>query len=301
MEADLQAQSSPVAESIDATADLSGESASPSSQEIATPGEAFDMDAFIRGRAFGASDPTSNPDGVVPTAEMEADRDGEPAPTGDVKPSDQPGQRGRRGSAARIAELEAENARLKQAYDAANPPPPDASEETRKAILAREQRFRDLNGRASDDPTLYQQGPDGKVNADWLDEEKKRRSIAPELRQHYETVLTEDLRSHQEAFEGQTRGFQTYVLQGMEAVKDLPGVDFDAIKAAPDFVARERLIYQAGANASAAEATRLRNENQQLRRELGGAIPKTLNGGQSPPAAAGFDMNSWIRQRSGVA
>jgi hypothetical protein len=44
----------------------------------------------------------------------------------------------------KAAELAAENARLQQALDAANPPPPDASEEARAQYLADEQRYRDL-------------------------------------------------------------------------------------------------------------------------------------------------------------
>lgn len=289
-------QQSPVAEPTDAAPAPSEESASQAAPPAADQ-SSTDIDDWIRGKALGPG-PTSNPGGVVPTAEMDAADDGASAsdPSGDVKPSDQPGQPkpGRRGAAARIAELEAENARLQQAFEEANPPPPDATAEAQQAIRDREARYRRLLVKPDTDVDWTNE------DYDFLQSEKQRRAIVPEIQQHYETVLADDLAAHQTAYTGWVKGFQDYILTGMEAVKGLPGVDFDAIKAAPGFPERERLIYDAGKAASAAEVQRLQTELSQARRDLAGSAPRPINGGASPPSGS-YDIDTWIRQKAGVA
>jgi hypothetical protein len=273
----------------------SEESASPQEQPAA-PESGFDIEAFIRGRAAGVPQgSSSNPDGVVPTAELSETPDGESTPDlGDVNPSAQAQKLGRRGAAARIAELEAENARLQKAYEEANPPPPDASEEARAAIRDRESRYRRLRDKPESDTDWTNE------DYEFLETERKRRAVVPELQQHYETVLADDLAAHRQRYDGWVTGFQQALLADLATARDVPGVDFEAVKAAKSFAERDRLMWAAGNAQREAENRALRTENEQLRRDLLGSVTVPPSGGRSG-MADGFDIDTWIRRRSGVA
>lgn len=289
MQGDLTPES-PTAEADESPAVSSEESAHPSSEPEVSPDAVAHMNAMIRG---GVDSVASKPDETAEDDDPDSEPGGESASSEGVKPSDAPASgKGRRGAAAEIARLAAENARLQQTLDTIAPKPPDPSEEARTAAIAKEQRFRRL---------LMKPDTDQDWDADdwhFLQTEKTERALVPKLVQHYDTVIAEDLKAHEAAYDGKYQGFQNYVLQGMEAVKGLPGVNFEAIQAAPDFVARERLIYAAGAASKEAEAKLLRDENAELKRDLYGATRAPLNGGRSSPGrtySANDTMNNLIR------
>lgn len=287
MEADLTP--TPAAEAVDVQPESPEESASPSTAP--TQEDAF-MNAIIRGMA---PDSSSNPDddGDGDSEPMAAD--GQPAPTGDVQPtSRQPGRRSRRAeeAAQRLTALEAENAQLQARVAQLDPPPPDATEESRKAILASEQRFRTLDAKPDDDPTWT---TDDYV---WLQDEKRRRAVVPELREHYDTVIEADRAALRTQHETERQQFWNAVTADMASGADLPGVDMDALKKAPNFASRDRLIYAAAAATRDADIRRLRDENDDLKKQLFGSVRPPLNGGRSAPGRTydedGF-MNSLMR------
>lgn len=283
---------SPAAEAAESQPAASEESASSSSEATTAQSNAF-MNAMLRGQLAEITDPASKSDTADADDDADSESDGVSASSGDVKPSDAPTQgKGRRGSAAEISRLAAENARLQQTLEQLQPKLPDASEEARTAAIEAENRYRRLLVKPDSD---YDWTHD---DIQFLADEKQKRALVPELRRHYDTVLEADLKARETEFASKHQGFQQYVLQGMAAVKDLPGVDFDAVKAAPDFVARERLIYAAGAASNESEIKSLRDENAQLKREMLGSTRAPLNGGRSSPGRT-YDpndvMNTLIR------
>lgn len=288
MENDL----TPAAEAEDAQPAASEESAS---VEIpSTPSEDALMNALIRGET-APLDSASNLDDDGPGMSDADAASGEPAPRGDAKPNDQ--QTGRRSkhaaeAAERLSALESENAALQSRIAELAPPPPDATEETRKAILANEDRYRRLTNKPDDDtdwtPDDYQ----------WLQDEKRKRAALPELRQHYETVVEQDRRTLRETADRERQEFWTRVSEDLASAAELPGVDLDALKKAPNFATRDRLVYAAAAATRDAEIRTLRDENAQLQRDLLGTIRPPMNGGRSSPGRT-YDedsvMNALIR------
>ncbi len=266
------------------------ESASPESQP--DPNSAL-MNALIRGETATLVSTSK------PGDEDDDEADGESAPgasaSGDVKPSETQTQPtlGRRAARAEIDRLTAENARLQQAYDAANPPPPDATEETRKAILAAEERFRRLTVKPDTDLDWTQD------DYDWIQAEKTRRAVAPELRQHYDTVLDADRATLRQTLDAERASFRAWVEKDLASAADLPGVDLTALKACPTFADRDRMVFAAGRATVDADNQRLRSENDDLRRQLLGTARAPLSGGQ-PSAGPTYDegsfMNSLIRR-----
>lgn len=274
----------PVAESEDAASAVSEESASPQtgSDDDISPESVAQMNALIRGQiaaavqAGSASKPETDDAGEAGDAQG-----GESAPSGDVKPSDQPGQQpGRRGAAAEIERLSGEVARLTKLLDEANPPPPDASEESRKAAWEREQRYRKLAAKPWKDADWSQD------DVEFFTTEQERRALFPEIFAQHQVALDQDLQEHERAYQAKHEAFQAYVLDGMEAIKGLPGVDFDAIKAAPDFRAREQLIYRAGQASKEAENRQLRETIADLRRDALDGTRAPIAGGRSSPGRA---------------
>src|SRR5215471_17098617 len=93
-------ESQPTGSALPQDAGATGAPSSPTAedapQQPASPQPQFssaDMDAWIRGRRFNWDEgPTLNPDGVVPTADLQRAQAGEPAPPegGDVNPADVP-------------------------------------------------------------------------------------------------------------------------------------------------------------------------------------------------------------------
>lgn len=307
-------QSAPVVEQPHATPAPSEESANGASPQASPTGESFNMDDFIRGRAFGGS-AASKPDGVVPTAELSASAE-EPAPDGGVKPADvPPGAPGldrrapssRRGAAATIESLTAELESLRSSI------PEQVAEAQRQAEEARSQAqtLRQQQEQAEagaleliGDPDEYQRlldTPDHELS----NEDYTRRETWKANRKVYQPV-TERLRTEEaaraHAWVAQTG--QTWATQAL-AVADELGVD-RAELSKPENRDIGRLMKLA---ASATEA-RVRGEYaervSQTERDLSAARTEALsrNGpviGQANGAGAGFDMDTWIRQKAGVS
>ena len=252
------------------------------------------MNAMIRGElqqvAAGSS---SHSDADVASAADADAADGEPAQPRDAKPaSEQPGRRSRRAeeAAQRIAALEDENEQLKAQL--APTVPPDASEEARKAILDSEDRYRRLLAKPDDDPDWTQD------DYSWLQDEKRKRALVPDLTRHFETVLERETRLAAEATEQEKRQFWDAVGRDLASAEELPGVDIEALKKAPTFADRDRLVYAAAKAANAAENRALREENADLKRQLLGVVRPPLNGGRSSPGRtydAASVMNNLIR------
>lgn len=275
-----------VAEAPNGQAPTSEESASTAQDTNVSPQEDALMNALLRGNAGQGQDSASKPDGETPDDEGAEVEGGESAPSGDVKPPDQ-SKPGRRSAAAEIAHLKAENERLQKAYQEANPPPPDASEEARKASVEREQRFRSL---------LLKPDTDQDWDADdwkWLQEEKAKRSAAPELRQHYETVLEQDRASLEQDAIRREHAFLKGQADQILTLSALPGIDAEAFKAAP-YAVQGRMLY----DAREPEIRRLTEEIADLKREALGFVRTAPNGGRSSPGRTYSEddfMNTVIR------
>lgn len=277
----------PAAEAESSSSAASEASASPAPDT--TPTENAQMNALLRGGlSLDVPGSASKSDTDDDDGEVDA-QDGASAPTGDVKPS---GQTGRRGAAAEIARLKAENERLQRAYDEANPPPPDASEETRKAALETESRFRRLLVKPESDPDWTHE------DVAFLEGEKQRRALVPELQQHYETVLADDLEKQTVRVNEWAGRIRAKMLEDYGSAKDLPGVDEAAIRAAPTFADRDRIVYAAGRAQADAEISRLRDELADAKRDLFGAVRTPMNGGRSSPGRTYSEndyMNTLLR------
>ena len=251
------------------------------------------MNAFLRGGAQPSV--ASKPDDADADDDLDSTVDGVSAPTtGDVKPTDaQAPIRGRRGAAAEIARLAAENAKLQTEVETYRPKPVDASAEAQKAAVDREQRYRRL---------LHKPDTDTDWTGDdwhWLQTEKQTRAMVPELQQHYDQIIADDLKSHQDSYNGWVKSFRQHVANDMASARDLPGVDIAAAQAATTFAERDRIIYAAGVARSADEVQKLRAELTEARRDLAGSIRTPLAGGRSSLGRGqNVDdvMNDWIRR-----
>lgn len=272
----------PAAEAEASPSAVVEESASPASNDT-TPQESAHMNALLRGALPADRDSASKPTTDEDNADT-AGQDGASAPTGDVKPSETPG---RRGAAAEIAHLRAENARLQKAYEEANPPPPDASEEARAKAIETETRFRRLLVKPESDSDWTHE------DIAFLEGEKQRRALVPELSQHYEAVIEADRQALAQEHEAKVAGFWAHVRADMASARDVPGVDFEAVKAARTFAERDRLMYAAGQAASEPELKKLREENADLRRDLFGAVRAPVQGGRSAPGRT-FSENDYM-------
>lgn len=279
MEAD-QTLASPAPDAPEAPPSSSEESASPPAQDEAQVSAT--MNALLRGVIPGGS--ASNPD-----ADDESDAGGESAPPGDVNPSDAAaaGKLGRRGAAAEISRLAAENARLNAALETLQPKVSDPTDEAQKAAVEREQRYRRLLVKPDNDNDW--------TSDDWdfLASEKQRRALVPELQQQYEAVLADDLKAHRDAYDGWVSGFKRAFLDDLASAKDVPGVDFEAVQKSKSFAERDRLMYTAGRAQLEPENKTLREENAQLKRELYGVPSGVLNGGRSA-AGRTFNENTFM-------
>lgn len=275
----------------DATLPLSAEAdavAAPAPEESASASRANDaqenafMDAMIQGGLAELAS-SSNLDADADIADANAAAR-EPAPSGDVKPNgQQPGRRASKAqeAAAEIASLRAQVAALTPA------PPPDASEEARAAILATEDRYRNLLAKPDDDPDWLQ---DDYI---WLQDEKRRRALVPDVTRHFETVLERERRVVSEAAATEREQFWQRVGQDLASAAELPGVDLAAVKAAPSFADRDRLVYAAGKAQGQAEVRALREELADAKRQILGIVRPPLNGGRSGPGRT-YDENTFM-------
>ena len=280
------------ADADDARPAESEESAS-ASESAPSQEDAF-MNAVIRGQTDTLAS-TSNQDDAGDEAESADAADGEPAQSRDAKPTDQqPGRRARRAeeAAAERKRLSDENEALKARIAELVPTPPDATEETRKAILAAEERFRRLSLKSLDD----QDWADG--DFDWLEGEKKRRAVAPELRQHYDTVLEADRAALTESFKAAENRFLNGQAQQIRRLSAKPGIDTAAFIAEGSYEIQGEMLYAAGAATRDAENRALRDEIGDLKRQLLGQVRPPMNGGRSSPGRT-YDedsvMNALIR------
>ena len=140
------------------------------------------------------------PDAAAPLQAADAEASA-PAPSEESAPGPQP-DAGVKPSSARLtrrgaaAEIERLNARIAELESSTAPPvPPDASEQERQAILDAEDRYRRLLAKPDDDPDWNQ---DDYV---WLQDEKRRRALLPDVTRHYETVIERERRLAQMAVE----------------------------------------------------------------------------------------------------
>ena len=290
MKGDLQ--TTQVAEAEDIESDASEASAQPSADAGDISQQARDqMNALIRGEVLRVVDPaaSSNPDelgeGYDAEAQAGASADGA-QPSSAVKPAGQAGV-GRRGAAAEIERLRAENTALEARVAELVPTPPDASEEARKAILENEAKYRRLTAKPDDDPDWTTE------DYQWIQNEKHKRTVAPELRQHYETVLDAEIASLSRQLEDRTASFWTAVTADMATAADLPGVDLAALKGTRTFADRDRMVYSAAKAQADAETRRLREENDDLKRQLLGTVRAPITGGRSAPGQV-MDENSMM-------
>ncbi len=256
------------------------------SAAVADPSESTAlMNAMIRGELEAVA---SKPGGDADDEDADA-TDGVSAQSG-VKPNDTAKPIPRRRAAAEIERLTAEVEQLKAQL--APPVPPDATEEARAAILEAEDRYRRLLAKPDDDADWTQD------DYAWLQDEKRKRAIVPEVTRHFETVLERERAAARDEVEQERRQFWSHVASDLASAEELPGVDLQAIKAAPDFRTRDRIVY-AAAEAKSAETIRdLRAELADAKRQLLGAVRPPLSGGRSSPGRT-FDptsvMNELIR------
>lgn len=288
MEGTAATLENPVAEADEAQPAAVEESASPT--DLAA--ESATMNALLRGEASG---PASKPTAADDDPDSTEAQDGASDPAGTVKPSEQsPAAPGRRGAAAEIARLKAENARLQQAYDAANPPPPDPSDAARAKAVETEARFRRLLLKPDTDQDWTQD------DVDFLVGEKERRAKVPELTQQYETALDEAAKSWQAWAEQSVAHRWDAVKADLSTTLTLPGVT-DEIKAhllaAP--LSEQILIHRRlEREAAQGEIAKLRTELSDARRGLYGATRAPVDGGRSSPGRAYNEntlMNTLLR------
>lgn len=316
----------PVAETGAAQDGAIGQPASTAEPTAQSQADTFDMDAFIRDRAFGApAYPTLTPDGVVPTAELESATSGESAPSGDVSPgavppgtagdaeSAQPqGRRSGRAAqaAATIESLQAEVETLKSSI------PDQVAEATRRADEARAEadrlRAQQTAVESLADETIGQpeeyarllEIPDSEIS----NEDYQKRELWKANRRVFSPV------QKRLATEEQTRAHtwlasttQTWAEQAL-TVADQIGVD-RAELAKPENKNVARLMQLAAAATEARVRGEYAERVSQVERDrdtargeaLGGRRSPITNGAASGGAAQNFDMDRWIRQRAGVA
>lgn len=283
-------------ESTDTTAVLEPEAEAPEAQPDASAAsasqpEASDaeisatMNALLRGGLTQAG-PSSNPDATDQETDEANAEAGASAPPGDVKPADAKAP-GRRSAAARIAELEAENARLTKAYEEANPPPPDASEEARKAAWDEEQEFRRLSVKPWKDTDWTQK------EIDFLEEQQNLRKATPKLKQQYDVALEQDLKAQQAQVSAWQQGLRTQMYTDYASAAELHGVDIEALRTAPTFADRDRLIAAAAAAKFEPQIKKLREELSESRREQYGMARTPMNGGRSS-AGSTYNENTYM-------
>lgn len=320
------APAAPVAAERAAEAPAPGQPAS-STEQAAPPADAFDMDAFIRDRAFGPpASSTLTPGGVVPTAELPAAASGEPAPeSGDVSPDAVPAEAdgtagsqpppGRRSSKARqdaatIESLQAEVETLRSSI------PEQVAKAQREADEARADADRLRSEQASfealadetigsaDEYARLLEIPDDEIsNEDY--QKRERWKANRKVYRPVQTRLAAEEQGRAQQWVAQTT--RTWAEQAT-AVADALGLD-RAELAKPENANVGSLMRLA---ASATEA-RVRAEQaeriSQLERDLSAARGEALGGRRAPitnGAASGAavgdgDINHWIRQRAGLA
>jgi len=285
------------------------------------------------------------PDGE-PAPDDGASKPSDQPDEGDGKPAESEHQSRRQRAAEenrkRIADLEAEVASLKSA----TPADPDEErdrliaeaaeraraeereritrEQTeaeqrreREALAASEQadieRFDRLNALPDDHPTLAEGD-----NWAWLQEKKRLLSQFPQADAHYRTAAQQAIERAREQdradLDANQQRFWDSVRNDLATAKQVPGVDFDAVRAAKTFAERDQILYAAGASSRDAEVAtrdetiaRLEDEVRDLKlvgpRGLG-SRRAPVEGGRSGTAESGprsFDPDRSWRQNLGAA
>jgi hypothetical protein len=287
----------PVAEPV-ADAGAASE-VSASAPEAAAP--SVDMNDVMRQVAGMA--PASKPDAQPASADDDGQDEASAPDDGASKSSHDTSGISRRKAPQRIAELEAENQRLQSALAEVNPPPPDPDEERRKAYLDNETRFRSLIALPDDDPRLAESD-----NWSWLQEEKRRRAVAPELAQQYETALEAERQRLEDDYARRGQTFLGHLRSQVKSSLDLPGIEPDertTLETTTDWL--DHVLIQRAAERRVTEArfmdenARLRKENEQLRRESFGRARVPVDGGRATGGPSQRDMNEVMRQIAGVS
>lgn len=320
----------PVAAPSEAEAPTSGQ---PASETTPPPpqlsGDAFDMDALIRdaSRGGGVARVTLNPDGVVPTAELDAATSGEPAsdPSGDVSPDAVPAGEPAPGDSARPAGRRSAKAAenlttiegLRQAYaDLEASIPERVAEAQRQADEARAEteRLRSVQEAASkqvyeligdaDEYARLLEIPDDQIT----NEDYQRREAWKSNRRIYrplETRYREEARTDAARFvDGVRRQWAARVL----AVADRLGLD-RAFIADPKHADLDTLLEHAAtvteARVRAEYAERLSQAERDRDAARGEAVSgrrvPVTNGQASGTGVASADMDDLIRRATGYA
>lgn len=316
----------PVAETSDAAVSAIGQPASTEQADLQAQTDSSDMDAWIRDQAYGSHGrSTLNPDGVVPTAELESAASGESAPAGDVSPAavppgsagdaGAPQTQGRRaGKAAEnlatIESLSAELATLRSTI------PDQVAEAQRAADEARAEAERLRSEQTTAESASYEM-------VGTLEELRRLQDIP------FDEISDEDYRTRERwlanrkvfnpvqkqlATEEQTRAHswvasttQTWADQAL-TVADKLGVDKAAL-ARPENRNVANLMQLAADATEARVRAEYAERLSQTERDLSAARGEALGGRRSPitngaasGAAAGFvDDDTWLRQRAGFA
>lgn len=318
----------PAAETSDAAASANGQPASSAEQpESQAQTDTSNIDAWIRDRAFGQQARlTLNPDGVVPTAELEQAASGESAPEGDVSPGDvpteatgdagspqpQPGRRAGKAAqaAATIESLQAELATLKGSI------PEQVAEATRaadeaKAEAARlraqqteaDQQALDLIG-APEEYARLLEVLDGEISEeDWQKRErwKANRQVFSPVQQR----LAAEEANRARAWINSTG--QQWAAQALAVANEI-GLD-PAELSKPENADIGRLMKLAASVTEARVRSEYAERVSQVERDRDTARGEAISGRRSPvtngaasgAAANSFEIDHWIRQRAGFA
>lgn len=316
----------PVAETGDAAASDIGQSASTGQAEGQSQSDSFDMDGWIRGKAFGAPDrSTLTPDGVVPTAELASAAPGESAPTGDVSPgvvppgaagdagaTAQPGRRAAKAieAAATIESLQAEIETLRSSI------PDQVAEVSRRADEARAEADRlraeqaavetladETIGTPEEYARLLEIPDEDLTNEEyarrerWKTNRKVYRPVQTRLAAEEQARASNFVNSVRQAW-GQ-RALQVADKRGLDKgfLADPQNHDLDTLLEHACSVTEARVRAEYAERLSQTE----RDRDTARGEAISGRRSPITNGAASAGAANGFDMETWIRQRAGMA
>lgn len=316
----------PVADSSDAGASALGQPASSADQQSAqSQTDSSEMDGWIRERAFGGSARLSlTPEGVVPTADLESAASGESAPTGDVSPGDvPPGTAGDAGAtqapgrrAAKAAQDHATIESLQAELETLRSSIPDqVVEAQRRADEARAEAAQLRTQQATAESASYEMvgtetelrrlqdipfdeisDEDYRTRERWIANRKVFNPVQKQLATEEQTkasTFVNNVRAHWAA-----RVLEVADKRGLDRsfIADPKNADLDTLleHACSVTEARVRSEY-------AERVSQVERDRDAARGEAIGGRRSPVTNGAATGGANGFDMDTWIRQRAGLA